>query len=119
MKKQTMRSKAKARRKILFLACTFVLTLIFCCLAVGASDVTEVDVDGGALVGEMVEILVSGITAVASGLGAGLSTLVQAVFLSSTGGLSVFGVVTLAFGGISLALGLCYLVVNMCTSLGR
>ncbi len=118
MKKQLMKSKANMRKKVIFLVCTFALLFAICTLSAFAAD-ENVQVDGGAIVGEMVEILVSGISQVASGIGAGLSTLVQSIFLTSAGSLSVFGVVILAFGGISLALGLCYMVVNMLTSLGH
>ena len=115
MKRNIMKN-SKAKKLLAFLSCMVVLTL---CLTIACFAEDPVPVDGGAIVGEMVEILVSGITAVASGLGSGLSLLVQSIFLSSTGGLSIFGVIILAFGGISLALGLCYKIVNMCTSLGN
>lgn len=120
MKKHSKKLKGRSRRKLLFLACTFVLLFTLGTIATFAADPgTTVTVDGAALVGDMVDILVAGVTSVATGLGTGLSVLVQSIFLSSSGSLSVFGVVILAFGGISLALGLCYKIVNMCTSLGH
>lgn len=73
----------------------------------------------------IIEILVGGISGVASGIGQGLSTLAQSVFLQTTGtgesattSLSVFGVLVVAFAGISLAIGLSRWVVNFVASLG-
>ncbi len=69
----------------------------------------------------IIEILVSGITEVAKGIGGGLSSLATSIFLSGTGEsqtLSVFGVLIVVFAGISLAVGLCRWVVNFVTSLG-
>lgn len=76
---------------------------------------------GVALVEEIVAILVAGITGIASGIGAGLSTLASAIFFTTSGettGLSVLGVCIVAFAGISLAMGLCRWVLNFFTSLG-
>lgn len=77
---------------------------------------------------EIVGILVSGITEVAEGIGGGLQSLVQNIFLigttdSNTGvftatGLSTFGIVVIVFAGIGLALGLSRWVLNFVTSLG-
>ncbi len=73
----------------------------------------------------VVEILVGGISGVATGIGSGLSTLAQSIFLQTTGSgdsqtttLSVFGVLIVVFAGISLAVGLCRWVVNFVSSLG-
>lgn len=73
----------------------------------------------------IIEILVGGISGVATGIGQGLSTLAQSVFLQTTGtgesattGLSVFGVLVVVFAGISLAIGLSRWVVNFVASLG-
>lgn len=76
-----------------------------------------------AIVQEIVEILVSGLTAMASGIGTGLSELTQAVFLEvGTGGtiegLSTFGIIVVAFGGVSLAVGLSTFIVKWVSSLG-
>lgn len=74
-----------------------------------------------ALVQEMISILVSGITGIATGIGQGLGDLVKAIFLDVTEAgttLSIFGGVILAFAGISLAIGLSRFVVNWVTSLG-
>lgn len=69
----------------------------------------------------IIEILVSGITEVAKGVGGGLSSLATSIFLDSSGEvqtLSVFGVLIVVFAGISLAVGLCRWVLNFVTSLG-
>ena len=73
----------------------------------------------------VIEILVGGITQVAKGIGSGLSTLAQSVFLQTTGTgesatttLSTFGVLIIVFAGISLAIGLSRWVVNFVASLG-
>lgn len=69
----------------------------------------------------IIEILVGGISGVATGIGSGLSTLATSIFLSGTGDsqtLSTFGILIVCFAGISLAVGLCRWVVNFITSLG-
>lgn len=73
----------------------------------------------------IIEILVGGISGVATGIGQGLSTLAQSVFLQTTGTgesatttLSTFGVLIVVFAGISLAIGLSRWVVNFVASLG-
>lgn len=73
----------------------------------------------------IIEILVGGISGVATGIGQGLSTLAQSVFLQTTGTgdsatttLSTFGVLVVVFAGISLAIGLSRWVVNFVASLG-
>lgn len=73
----------------------------------------------------IIEILVGGISGVATGIGQGLSTLAQSVFLQTTGegaqattSLSTFGVLVVVFAGISLAIGLSRWVVNFISSLG-
>lgn len=73
------------------------------------------------IVTQIVEILTSGIGGVATGIGSGLGTLVENIFLvEGTNGseLSVFGGVIVVFAGISLAIGLSKWVVNWVTSLG-
>lgn len=78
-----------------------------------------------AILTEIIELLVGGITGVAKGIGSGLSDLAQSIFLTTTGSgadattsLSVFGALIIIFAGISLAIGLSRWVVNFCTSLG-
>ena len=72
---------------------------------------------------EIISLLVAGITGIASGIGSGLSSLVQSIFLTvgengAIEGLSTFGGVIVVFAGISLAVGLSKWVVNWVTSLG-
>lgn len=77
--------------------------------------------DGLAIMQDIIGILVGGISEVAEGIGGGLSTLAQSIFLTTTGEtttLSAFGVLIVVFAGISLALGLCRLVYQFLTSLG-
>ncbi len=71
---------------------------------------------------EIISLLVSGITGIASGIGSGLTNLVENIFLttseSGVTGLSTFGGVIVVFAGVSLAIGLSRWVVNWVTSLG-
>lgn len=68
---------------------------------------------------QIIEILVAGITGIASGVGSGLTTLAQSIFIGSEPGtLTVFGGLVVVFAGISLAIGLCRWVVDWITSLG-
>lgn len=75
-----------------------------------------------ALLTSIIELLVGGITGVAEGIGSGLSTLAQDIFITAGAdgamGLSVFGSLIVIFAGISLAIGLSRWVVNFVTSLG-
>ena len=80
---------------------------------------------GTALVSAIIEILVSGITGVATGVGQGLSTLASNIFFVTTGtgndattSLSVLGICIISFAAISLALALCRWVLNFFSSLG-
>ena len=80
---------------------------------------------GTQIMQSIIESLVGGITQVAQGIGSGLSTLAQSVFLVTTGEgasakteLSTFGVLIVVFAGISLAIGLSRWVVNFVASLG-
>lgn len=78
-----------------------------------------------AILQEICEILVGGITNVATGIGSGLQSLVTAIFLTGEGtqaspyALSTFGIVIVVFGGVALALGLSRWVLNFVTSLGQ
>lgn len=76
-----------------------------------------------AVLQEIITLLTSGITQVATGIGSGLQALVSNIFLETgTGGaqtLSVFGGMIVVFAGIALAIGLCRFVVNWLTSLGN
>ena len=76
---------------------------------------------GTALVQEIVSILVSGLTGVASGIGTGISEMVSGLIYVVDDGvtsLSPFAIVVIAFAGISLALGLMRLIYQFFTSLG-
>lgn len=78
-----------------------------------------------ALLTEIIDILVGGITGIASGIGSGLSDLVKAIFVNGTGtegdpyALTVFGGLVIVFAGISLAIGLSRFIVNWVTSFGN
>ena len=76
--------------------------------------------EGTAIVSSIIEILVSGITGIATGIGSGLSELVKSIFFSTAegGGLSTFGIMIVVFAGISLAIGLSRWVLQFLTSLG-
>lgn len=74
-----------------------------------------------AILTEIISLLTGGITGIATGIGGGLTSLVQEIFLTGTGEsqtLSVFGAVIVIFAGISLAIGLSRLVVKWVSSLG-
>lgn len=72
-----------------------------------------------AILNQIIDILIAGITGIAGGIGSGLTTLAQSIFLGTEAGtLSVFGGLVIVFSGISLALGLCRWVVDWITSLG-
>lgn len=76
---------------------------------------------GTSVVTSIIEILVSGITGIASGVGQGLTTLVKDIFFTTSGEtttLSMFGIMIVAFAGISLAIGLSRWVLQFLTSLG-
>ena len=74
-----------------------------------------------AVLTEIISLLVGGIQGIASGVGSGLSTLATSIFLTGSGdtqNLSAFGGIIVVFAGISLAIGLCRLVVKWVSSLG-
>lgn len=74
-----------------------------------------------AIVTEIIQILVSGISGIATGIGSGLNSLVTSIFVDTTAAtfkLTTFGGVTAVFGGIALAIGLSRLVVKWVMSLG-
>lgn len=80
---------------------------------------------GTSIVTEIISILTAGITGMASGIGKGLSSLVDEVFFVTTGtgdtatkSMSTFGIMIVVFAGISLAIGLSRLVVRWLSSLG-
>lgn len=76
-----------------------------------------------AILQQIIQILVGGIQGIATGVGSGLSSLVQEIFCTvgtdgAVTGLSVFGSLIVVFAGISLAIGLCKWVVYWVSSLG-
>lgn len=80
---------------------------------------------GTSVVTSIIETLVAGITGIASGIGSGLSELVKSIFFTTTTTgdtttttISVFGIMIVAFAGISLAIGLSRWVLQFLTSLG-
>ena len=71
---------------------------------------------------EIITLLTSGISQMATGIGGGLKALVEAIFLDTSGAspvLSTFGGIVVVFAGIALAIGLSRFVVNWVTSLGN
>lgn len=75
-----------------------------------------------AILTEIISLLTGGITGIASGVGQGVSSLVQQIFITTGEGgaqsLSTFGGVVVVFAGVSLAIGLCRWVMSFLTSLG-
>lgn len=78
-----------------------------------------------ALLNSIIELLVGGISGIATGIGSGLQSLVTNIFVSGTGEasdpykLTVFGGLIVVFAGIALAVGLSRWVMNFVTSLGN
>lgn len=77
-----------------------------------------------AILGEIVEILVGGITGMAQGIGSGLNEMATSLFITTTGTgenatqtLSTFGGIVAIFGGVALAVGLTTLVTRWIMSL--
>lgn len=78
------------------------------------------------IVTQIIQILVSGLSEMAAGIGSGLNDLAQSIFLVQKGtgetttlALSQFGQLIIAFGAVALAVGLSRFVVNWLTSFGR
>lgn len=78
-----------------------------------------------AVLTEIVQLLTSGLSQMATGIGAGLQALVTNIFLTGAGTeqdpykLSIFGGVIIIFAGVSLAVGLSRFIVNWVTSMGN
>lgn len=77
------------------------------------------------IVGDIVEILVSGISGLAQGIGSGINTAVTELFITTTGegasathSLSVAGGIIVTFGAIALAVSLTTFVTKWLFSLG-
>lgn len=74
-----------------------------------------------AIMTQIIEIMISALTGIGEGIGAGLSNMATAIFLTGTGetqNLSVFGTLVIIFAGLSLAFGLTRWVLGFITSLG-
>lgn len=67
---------------------------------------------------QIIQLLVGGLTEMAKGIGAGLTSFVESIFVTSAGVLTTFGSLIVIFAGIALAVGLSRWVLNFCTSLG-
>lgn len=72
-----------------------------------------------AILTEIINLLTGGLTAMATGIGSGLNSLVSSIFLTETNTLSTFGGIIIIFAGIALAVGLSRWIVNFLTSLGN
>ena len=71
-----------------------------------------------------IHLLVSGISEMAQGIGAGLKSAVEAMFLTTDAqgavtGLSTFGGVVAIFGGIALAVGFTTLIFHWLQNIGK
>ena len=76
----------------------------------------------GSILTEIISLLTSGITEMATGIDSGLGALATSIFLDTSGDtqtLSVFGGLIIIFAGVALAIGLSRWVVNWLTSLGN
>lgn len=81
---------------------------------------------GTAIVEQIVNILVSGITQLGSGIGEGVSNFIQSLAFTTTGegssavtSMSVFFILIVVFAGIALAIGLTTKLFNWLSSLGN
>lgn len=77
--------------------------------------------DGVAIVTQIVQILVAGITQLGTGIGEGVSNFATALAFTGTGEnrtLSVYFVLVIVFAGVSLAIGLTRLIFGWLESLG-
>lgn len=74
---------------------------------------------------EIINLLVSGIGGIASGIGQSLQQLVTAIFLTGEGtqaspyALSVYGAIIIVFASVALAVGLSRFIVNWLSSLSN
>lgn len=73
---------------------------------------------------EFIQLLVGGISELATGIGSGVNGFVQDLFLTvstdgAVTGLSTFGGVVAIFGGIALATGITKLIFNWIRSIGN
>lgn len=73
---------------------------------------------------QFIQILIGGLSELGTGIGSGINSFVQNLFLTVSNdgavtGLSTFGGVVAIFGGIALAIGLTTLVFNWIRSIGN
>lgn len=74
---------------------------------------------------EIINLLVGGISGIASSIGQGLQQLVTAIFLTGEGtqaspyALSVYGAIIIVFASVALAVSLSRFIVNWLSSLGN
>lgn len=71
---------------------------------------------------QIIEILVSGFTTFATGLGGGLNNFAESIFVTVTEGggaeLTTFGTLVVVFAGLSLTIGISRWILNFVASLG-
>ena len=108
----------KRLRKVFFATLCMALILALGTVFCFATDTTGTEVDGEAIMSEIVSILTSGITEFGSGLAGGINGYVKALFISSSGGLSTTGVIIVVFGAIGLVTGITALVWKWISTLG-
>lgn len=71
---------------------------------------------------DIIDILISGLTSVGTGIAEGLTNTMSGFFIDTTSGtaqLSTAGGIVIVFVGLSLALSLSYLAINYIFSLGN
>ena len=69
-----------------------------------------------AIVEQILNILLAGLTQVPAAIGKGLNDAMQAIFINAEGNVSTFAYVILSFGGVALALSLTKLVFHVIRS---
>lgn len=77
---------------------------------------------GTAIVSEIVNILVAGLTQLGTGIGSGIANFAQALAFTGTGEhqtLSVYFVLVIVFAGVALAIGLTTRIFQWLSSLGN
>lgn len=74
-----------------------------------------------AVLAEIIRILTGGLTSFGQGIGTGLSSIVQSMFIDTSGqtyALTIFGGIVCVFGGLALAVALTRKVFGMLTTFG-
>lgn len=77
---------------------------------------------GVQVVQAIIEIMVSGLTGIATGIGGAISEMVRALFfetIDGSTGLSIFAIMVVTFAAISLAIGLSKRIFEFLTSFGK